>query len=86
MLNTSNEAPTIGGAIEFENRLGLALYLKMSMMHFFPVAYPPVPPPNAFPRVEVIMSIDPSGMEKYSAVPRPVFPITPDAWQSSTKV
>ncbi len=76
----------MGGAIELENRFGLALYLRMSIMHFLPEAYPPVPPPSAFPKVDVIISMPPSGIEKYSGVPRPVFPMTPEAWHSSTRV
>jgi len=79
ILKTSREAPAMGGAIEFEKRLGRALCLKISIMHFLPVAYPPVPPPRALPKVEVMISMAPSGIEKYSGVPLPVFPITPDA-------
>jgi hypothetical protein len=86
ILKTSSEAPAMGGAIEFEKRLGRALCLKMSIMHFLPVAYPPVPPPRAFPKVDVMISIAPSGIEKYSGVPLPVLPMTPDAWHSSTNV
>ena len=52
----------MGGAIEFEKRLGLALCLKISMMHFLPEAYPPVPPPRALPNVDVMISIAPSGI------------------------
>ncbi len=52
----------MGGAIELEKRLGLALCLKISIMHFLPVAYPPVPPPRALPKVDVMISIAPSGI------------------------
>jgi len=52
----------MGGAIEFEKRLGLALCLKISIMHFLPVAYPPVPPPRALPKVDVMISMVPSGI------------------------
>ena len=52
------------------------------MISFFPVVYPPIAPPSAFPRVPVIMSILP--ITPFSSkVPRPVSPINPAAWHSS---
>jgi hypothetical protein len=35
------DAPTIGGAIEFENKYGLDFCLNNSMISFLPVVYPP---------------------------------------------
>ena len=43
---------------------------------------PPAAPPSAFPRVLVMMSTSPR-TPKCSAVPRPVAPSTPEAWESS---
>ena len=57
ILNSSNEAPTTRGAIGFENKYGLPFYLKISTTVSLEAVYPPVPPPRAFPNVELITSI-----------------------------
>jgi hypothetical protein len=85
ILKTSREAPTTGGATEFENKYGLPFYLRISTTSFLLAVYPPVAPPRAFPKVELITSIYPS-TPKCSGVPLPVFPKTPVAWHSSTNV
>jgi hypothetical protein len=51
------EAPTIGGANEFEKRYGLLFYRNRLIISELPTVYPPLAPPNALPRVPVIISI-----------------------------
>lgn len=52
--------PTTAGGNEFENKYGLDFCRNTSISCFGPVVYPPEAPPNAFPNVELIMSIRPS--------------------------
>ena len=45
------------GGMELEKRYGLDLWRSMAMISFLPVVNPPTEPPNAFPRVPVMISI-----------------------------
>lgn len=83
--NTFKAPPTIGGAIELENKYGLDFYLNYYMISFLPLVYPPLAPPNAFPRVPLIISIS-LVTPNISGVPYPVGPINPVAWHSSMKI
>ena len=56
---TFNDAPTIDGANVLEKRYGLDFCLNISTISFLPDVNPPEAPPNAFPRVPVIISILP---------------------------
>ena len=67
------EAPTIDGASELENKYGLDFCLNTSIISFFPEVKPPIAPPKALPRVDVIISTLPT-TPQCSCVPRPVFP------------
>ena len=80
---TAIDAPTIAGAIEFENRYGRERWRRRSTISFFPVVKPPAAPPSALPSVEVITSTF-ACTPKCSGVPRPVFPMKPLACESST--
>lgn len=57
ILKTSSEAPTMGGANELENTYGRPTFLRASAISLLAHVYPPDPPHNAFPRVELIISI-----------------------------
>jgi len=56
-VRASIDAATVEGAIEFEKRYGLHLFLNTSTTLFDATVKPPVPPPRALPRVELITSI-----------------------------
>lgn len=71
-------APTKLGAIEFEKRYVLALFLNISTTSPYDETNPPEAPPIDFPKVELIKSIFPSRLNN-SGVPFPVFPIKPAA-------
>ncbi len=78
-------APTREGAIEFENKYVLALFLNISTTYFDEAMKPPEAPPIDFPNVELMKSIFPYN-PKSSGVPFPVFPMKPAAWHSSTYI
>ena len=59
------------GAKEFENKYGRDLCLNISMISFLPEVKPPIAPPKAFPKVEVIISTLPITLQ-CSCVPLPV--------------
>ena len=69
-------APTIDGANELENKYGRDFCLNMSIISFLPEVKPPIAPPKALPKVEVIISTLPI-TPQCSCVPLPVFPTKP---------
>lgn len=60
---------TTGGGRELEKRYGLARCLRRLTSSWGPVVYPPAAPPNAFPRVLLMISTCPVGRPKCSSVP-----------------
>ncbi len=58
-LYASSDAPTMDGAIEFEKRYVLALFLRISTTYLDEAMKPPEAPPIDLPNVELIKSIFP---------------------------
>ena len=56
MRKTSSEAAATDGASVLLNRYGLLRWRRRDTTSALPVVYPPVAPPSAFPRVELMMS------------------------------
>ena len=59
MSNIAHPAAATIGGIEFENKYGRERWRNIAMISFLPVVKPPIAPPNAFPRVPVMISILP---------------------------
>ena len=76
-------APATAGASEFENRYGRLRWRSMPITSREPAVQPPSAPPSALPNVVVMMSTRPP-TPWCSQVPRPVLPMKPVAWLSST--
>ena len=70
--------PTTDGARAFEKVYGLDFCLKRSTISFGPAVYPPIAPPSALPKVELMISIWP-WIPRSSSVPFPFFPKIPVA-------
>ena len=83
MRNVSSAPAATAGGSEFEKRYVRLRWRSVSTTALGPVAKPPAAEPIALPRVPVVMGIR-SKTPCSSAVPRPVFPRTPVAWESST--
>ena len=81
--NALTPAQATKGGIEFEKRYGRERWRNISITSLCPVVKPPMAPPNAFPKVPVIISIFPK-QSNNSETPLPVLPTTPAEWLSST--
>ena len=76
ILTASIIAPTAAGGNEVLNNIGLPLWLNQSCIVLLPATYPPIAP-IAFDKVPILKSTLPC-KPKWSTVPRPFSPKTPD--------
>jgi hypothetical protein len=78
-------AATMTGGMALEKRYGRARWRHSSTSSRRPLTQPPDAPPSALPSVVVMMSILPM-TPKCSCTPRPVRPMKPVAWESSSMI